>query len=335
MSIRTDRDLTDVQMLAHLKFCINYSWEALVDGGPAASMEPLEVVTKSGACAGEVSAAATSILAKESEELSNVLVNPTVRCFPWLIHDSLRIPEKRLAVQRVLCTWLSALRHQQVRLPEINRLGCAITATQLQAIHCLQVKELSTMLPDHWAFGCLRILLHAVLTIAFVGFLRVEEVLMLHVNALHHGYDKVLQQEYITITVPYGIHQGKRTIYKFPDDVAHLCPVRALGRWMALSGIDVGYIFPSFSKKMLQQPSTVPLSPRIFITLLRNLMMDIGVTNVDLYGGNSMRRGGVLWAQDGLGWSLERIMKWGRWGGQQEMIGRYLDEHDQNEAELF
>ncbi|KAM6489048.1 hypothetical protein JOM56_015460, partial [Amanita muscaria] len=114
----------------------------------------------------------------------------------------------------------------------------------------------------------------------------------------------------------------------FPEEEAHICPVRALSAWIVCSSISSGYIFRSmrvtkYAENISSKDS--PISAASFLEFFRNMLLDIGKC-ADVYGTHSLRRGGCQWLARERRWRIPRICDWGGWSTELShlTIVRYL-----------
>lgn len=149
----------------------------------------------------------------------------------------------------------------------------AITSEMLKEIYAVKEKPCNKVprpiqqIPhrdrslDDWGGPRARTQAHAITTLAFVCLLRSDEVLNLRIEDI-----RVNPRNPTTITVdltsrktsPFGklisfssssmnltVYPGCKpfTLWRLDNDEAHLCPVRAVARWIKISGITSGYLF--------------------------------------------------------------------------------------------
>ncbi|KAF8177438.1 hypothetical protein BJ912DRAFT_856915, partial [Pholiota molesta] len=112
----------------------------------------------------------------------------------------------------------------------------------------------------------------------------------------------------------------------FPDEDAHLCPVRAIADWIADSQITSGFVFRRMASG--DRPSAdekTSLTSEQFLEMFRNNLLDIGIDPTP-YGTHSFRRGGCQYLSADRRWGIRRICEWGGWSAEftSLTIVRYL-----------
>ncbi|KAL0566422.1 hypothetical protein V5O48_015593, partial [Marasmius crinis-equi] len=105
--------------------------------------------------------------------------------------------------------------------------------------------------PESWGGGRFRRMLHCAYVIAFACLLRVDEVLNIQVHDIEQGFDD--GDVILTITLPFRKTEQFGEIKPFilrelPDEMRHLCPVRAYADWIAVSEITEGFLFRKIDK---------------------------------------------------------------------------------------
>jgi len=169
---------------------------------------------------------------------------------------------------------------------------------------------------DTWGSPRHRLLVHAVLTMAFVCLLRIDEVLNLRFEAIQfHSPEQIEIELFSRKTHPFG---GTKPfpLWMFNAQDEALCPIRALAHWVQACGPEKcsGYVFraPGSNGQAPAMFQDQPISASAFLELFRNNLLDIGIDG-DLYGGHSCRRGGCQWLVRELRWPILRVCDWGTW----------------------
>ncbi|KAF7329073.1 DNA breaking-rejoining enzyme [Mycena kentingensis (nom. inval.)] len=166
---------------------------------------------------------------------------------------------------------------------------------------------------NNWGGGGLRLLMHAVYTISFLCLLRVDEALHISVHDIEFNKDDL---DHFTLTLPFRKTDQHGEIkpfvlYALPEQLAYLCPVRALSRWLDFSGITSGLLFPYVNNCDQIDPAR-PMRPDKFLEYFRHNLLDIGIDPYP-YGTHSFRRGGCQYLAMYCRWSIRRICEWGGW----------------------
>jgi len=116
-----------------------------------------------------------------------------------------------------------------------------------------------------------------------------------------------------------------------PEELKHLCPVRAYCEWVHVTQINEGFIFRKIgagdrfsadhTKHMVCSNSHMTYtkvanykfqSSEQFLEGFRMNLLDIGVDPAS-YGTHSFRRGGCQWLATDLRWPIRKICEWGGW----------------------
>ncbi|KAJ7771282.1 hypothetical protein DFH07DRAFT_734691, partial [Mycena maculata] len=98
-----------------------------------------------------------------------------------------------------------------------------------------------------------------------------------------------------------------------PEQDAHLCPVRAYCRWLVVSGIWEGPLFPKIGAgDQLMTDKNVSMSSAEFLEMFRNHLIDVDIDPYP-YGTHSFRRGGCQYLHRYRRWSIMEICEWGGW----------------------
>ncbi|KAF9014711.1 hypothetical protein BDZ89DRAFT_1142106 [Hymenopellis radicata] len=124
-----------------------------------------------------------------------------------------------------LSSFLKGLQRRKVQVhgekPTSSR---ALTATNMQDIYRGTMFHLQNPSEKDWASAGIRIALQAILTIAFICFLRLDEVLTLQAHEIEFGYDKVLELSFIIIR----LHHRKNRPF---GDINHSSSMNFLIIW--------------------------------------------------------------------------------------------------------
>ncbi|PBK83564.1 hypothetical protein ARMGADRAFT_1048412 [Armillaria gallica] len=104
----------------------------------------------------------------------------------------------------------------------------------------------------NWSGGNTQRLLQAVYLIVFTCLLRIDEVLNLQAHEVD-VYDNEDDIGCMSITLPFHKNMPVGGIPPFvlqelPEQMAHLCPVRAFSTWISASRINKGNLFPNIDK---------------------------------------------------------------------------------------
>ncbi|PBK83411.1 DNA breaking-rejoining enzyme [Armillaria gallica] len=161
----------------------------------------------------------------------------------------------------------------------------------------------------NWCGGNTRRLLQAVYLIAFTCLLRIDEVLNLQAHEVD-VYDNKDDIGCMSITLPFRKNAPVGGIPPFvlqelPEQMAHLCPVRAFSAWISASRINKGNLFPNIDKR--DRPKA-----EVFLQLFQNNLWNLDIIPYP-YGTHSFRRGGCQWFACELRWSIRQICEWGGW----------------------
>ncbi|KAJ7777653.1 hypothetical protein DFH07DRAFT_731155 [Mycena maculata] len=101
-------------------------------------------------------------------------------------------------------------------------------------------------------------------------------------------------------------------LYLLPPHLAHLCPIRALAEWLAISGITDSYLFRKIKSGDRVAVENSHMTSDTFLEMFRQNLLDIGIDPWP-YGTHSFRRGGCQWLYTCCRWGLVRICDWGDW----------------------
>ncbi|KAF8173373.1 DNA breaking-rejoining enzyme, partial [Mycena galopus ATCC 62051] len=166
--------------------------------------------------------------------------------------------------------------------------------------------------PNEWGGGRSRLMLHAVYVIAFLCLLRFDEALKIQLQDI-----RWINETSFELTLPFRKTSQYGEIkpfvlHEFPEDQAHLCPVRALTAWLACSRHTKGYLFPTITVRDQIGDSSRPMKSEKFLEMFRNNLLDIGLDPYP-YGTHSFRQGGCQYFASHRRWSVRRICDWGGW----------------------
>ncbi|KAL0564048.1 hypothetical protein V5O48_018007 [Marasmius crinis-equi] len=165
--------------------------------------------------------------------------------------------------------------------------------------------------PWEWGGGRFRRLLHCAYTIAFACLLRVDEVLKIQVHDVELEEDNDGWK--MKVTLPFRKTEQFGDIQPFylrqlPEEMRHLCPVRAFADCIAESDIREGFLFrriDSADRPVLGRNK--PMTSAKFLEGFRNNLLDINVDPAP-YGTHSFRRGGCQWLSVDLRWPIRKIL---------------------------
>lgn len=146
----------------------------------------------------------------------------------------------------------------------------------------------------------------ALLQIAFFGAFRRSEIVAIRYE------DIEWKDQGIDILIPHSktdqTNQGQYCAIPYGHE--HLCPVKALKRWLTQSGITNGPIFRRIRPQ--GHLASIPLVPLSVSNILKKRAHDAGVPHAENFSSHSLRRGLATSAcRDGA--SLPAIMRQGRW----------------------
>jgi len=172
----------------------------------------------------------------------------------------------------------------------------------------------------------------ALLLVGFAGALRRSELVGIRVEDLEHterglrlrlAQTKVSQTDVVTVPLPYG--------------ETELCPVRALERWIAASGITEGPVFRRIWRAKAtgavlqsreQEPPPLPrlgsdaLTARALALIVQARAVAAGFARLEL-GGHSLKRGALTTGMD-RGVHPTKLKRLGRHKSY-EVLGEYLE----------
>ena len=120
-----------------------------------------------------------------------------------------------------------------------------------------------------------------------------------------------------------GDRQYAGTLFKAPS-LARLCPVEAVVVWINSAQMTSGPLFPGIDR--WGHIRNTPLHPDSLAPLLRNILINAGVSFPELYSAHSLRRGFANWATSN-GWDIKTLMQYVGWKSMQSAL-RYIDSAD-------
>lgn len=106
--------------------------------------------------------------------------------------------------------------------------------------------------------------------------------------------------------------------------LSRLCPVTATQDWLRLGGLQHGPLFRRIDR--WGRLSDSALHPNSIIPLLRRLLSEVGVIDVERYSAHSLRRGFATWASAGE-WDLKTLMEYVGWKDLRSAM-RYIEHSD-------
>ncbi|KAG6884566.1 hypothetical protein C0992_006083 [Termitomyces sp. T32_za158] len=166
------------------------------------------------------------------------------------------------SVSNLVSSYMVSLRRRKVRSGETQTSARAITPEIMKKLYHYNHQEgVNTIKPyqgrvkrgtqyrDNWGGARTRRLLGAVYTIAFICMLRFDEVLK--IQAKHIRVNR--EQRLMKLELPFRkTHQYGEIkpffLHMFPEEEAHLCPVRAFAEYINTCSITEGYIFRKICK---------------------------------------------------------------------------------------
>ncbi|KAK0187067.1 hypothetical protein F5146DRAFT_1104991 [Armillaria mellea] len=171
---------------------------------------------------------------------------------------------------------------------------------------------------NNWCGANMRCLLEAIYLVVFTCLLCIDEVLKIQLHDLCFYDDLLDGTACVSVTLPFHKNSpyGKIPLFilrELPEDMAHLCPVRALAEWVGTSEILHGYLFCRMDKR--DRPivaKNTHMTGEAFLELFHNNLCDLEIPPY-AYGTHSFHRGGCQWLSIDLRWSLQQICEWGGW----------------------
>jgi len=158
----------------------------------------------------------------------------------------------------------------------------------------------------------------AIILLGFAGALRRSEIANIQHDHLR------FEAEGLVIFIPQSkTDQAKEgALVAIPYGSNGYCPVRALKRWIEVSGITEGYVFRGFANRYLT-PNDKKMTGRTVALVVKRLCKDIGL-NPNEYSGHSLRAGLATEAKR-KGVTDQYIMTHGRWKSRSS-FDRYVRE---------
>ncbi|KAJ3970452.1 DNA breaking-rejoining enzyme [Lentinula raphanica] len=232
------------------------------------------------------------------------------------------------SVSETVSTYMVSLRRRKVRAGETSTSARAISTNLLEELYYfnkspefqqVQAYRPSTHKAPKEPLGIMgRTLLTLGYNIAFCGLLRIDELLKIQFQDLKMWEDPQTGQSKVTLTLPFRKTSQFGDIKPFvwwqlPEDLQHLCVVRALARWLKLTRLRKGFLFCRMhgNHDRLAEANE-PMTSDQFLELFRHNLIDIKVDYTP-YGTHSFRRGGCQWLSVERRWSLRQICEWGGW----------------------
>ncbi|THU99899.1 DNA breaking-rejoining enzyme [Dendrothele bispora CBS 962.96] len=230
------------------------------------------------------------------------------------------------SVSQALTSYMVSLRRRKVQEGETPTSSRAVTAEIIGQMfdfnHQPENWELGSYKPTsrkdarkQWGGPNFRRLLQVAYTAAFLCLLRFDEVLKIQVHEIEPvpGNDHILK-----ITLPFRKTDQFGEIKPFyvhalPEEMKHLCFVRAYSDWIKNTRICDGYIFRGIDKNdRVKIDVNKAMTQDMFLRGFRHNLLDIGV-DPTTYGTHSFRRGGCQWLSVDMRWPLRKICEWGGW----------------------
>ncbi|KAJ3555760.1 hypothetical protein NP233_g12131 [Leucocoprinus birnbaumii] len=149
----------------------------------------------------------------------------------------------------------------------------------------------------YWCGPVGRRLLNLVYALAFTCLLRIDEALKIQ----HHEIEpKIINgKSVLVVTLPFRKTDQFGDIKPFvlhelPQDMEHLCPVRAYSWWVLTSRQNTGYVFRRLNVGDRLGEGNTCMTSSAFLEMFRTNLTEIGVDYIP-YGTHSFRRGGTQW----------------------------------------
>ncbi|KAJ7740061.1 hypothetical protein DFH07DRAFT_965548 [Mycena maculata] len=222
------------------------------------------------------------------------------------------------SVSRLVSQYMVSLKRRKVHAGETACSARAITPAMLETIyHYNNADGRTTVQPfgstnlGRWEGARARLLCFTAYLLAFTCLLRVDEVIQIRAHEIRKDPDS----NAIILTLPFRkTHQGGDVppfyLYPLPEQDAHLCPVRAYCRWLVVSGIREGPLFPKIGAgDQLMTDKNVSMSSAEFLEMFRNHLIDVDIDPYP-YGTHSFRRGGCQYLHRYRRWSIVEILKY-------------------------
>lgn len=160
----------------------------------------------------------------------------------------------------------------------------------------------------------------ALLLMGFWGAFRTDELSRLRIEHVNVDRERGM-------TLRIGITKTERSgaSYSVPA-LSRLCPVTAYLDWIGASGLNGGPLFRRIDR--WGRISDTALNPGSMIPMLRRILRQAGVEDIDNYTGHSLRRGFATWASAN-GWDLRSLMAHVGWKDPKSAL-RYIELADSN-----
>ena len=121
--------------------------------------------------------------------------------------------------------------------------------------------------------------------IGFFGAFRGSELASLDIHQISREQEGLL----VTLTKSKTDQEGKGLLRAIPKGMPDLCPCEALSDWLAISGIQSGFVFRSINR--WGQIGNTSLSKNSITKILRQVASQSGLTYADDFSSHSFRRG--------------------------------------------
>lgn len=115
--------------------------------------------------------------------------------------------------------------------------------------------------------------------------------------------------EGLTLYLPQTKTESSGVTVKVPA-LNRLCPVAACQAWITKAGLNQGALFRSINR--WGQLGSKAMNSASFIALLRQILNDAGITDVNQFSSHSLRRGFATWANSS-GWDIKTLMEYVGW----------------------
>ncbi|KAF8998884.1 hypothetical protein BDZ89DRAFT_969739, partial [Hymenopellis radicata] len=219
----------------------------------------------------------------------------------------------------LIASYCRGLHRRKVQLHgETPTSARAVTEDTMRELFLRNMQALRSPPEDDWCGPLLRMCLQAIYSLSFVCLLRVDEVLKIQAHEISFNEESdgsTTLELFLSFRKTHQYGDIKPFIIRmFPEYMAHLCPVRAVAKWISHSQIKTGFIFRKMNKDhlpiILKQS---PLTAEKFLEYFRNNLVDIQNDCLHSYGTHSFRRGGCQWLSVELRWPLRQICEYGGW----------------------
>jgi site-specific recombinase XerD len=126
--------------------------------------------------------------------------------------------------------------------------------------------------------------------------------------------------EGLTLYLPQTKTESSGVTFKVPA-LNRLCPVAACHAWISEAGLMQGALFRSINR--WGQLGGEAMNSASFISLLRQIFDDAGITDADQFSSHSLRRGFATWANSS-GWDIKTLMEYIGWKDVRSAL-RYIE----------